>query len=69
MRIFSARAPVPTCALRAAVGLQRQPAEVPVAEHIGERLTLPAALYEPARDCALHFGQRPVVLGVELDAL
>ena len=54
---------------RARIGLQRQPAEVPVAEHVRERLTRAAALHELARCCALGLGQRPVVLRVELDAL
>src|SRR5260221_617254 len=53
---------------RPAVRLQREPAEVPVAEHVSERLALPAALDELACGCALRVGKRAVVLGVELDA-
>jgi hypothetical protein len=52
---------------RAPVRLQRQPAEVPVAEDVGERLALSAALDELACSGALGIGERTVVLGVELD--
>ena len=53
---------------RTRIRLERQPAEVPVAEHVGERLAAAAALHQLARRGALRFGHRPVVLRVELDA-
>ena len=47
---------------RAGVGLERQPPEAPVAEHVGERLAAAAALDERACRRSLCFGQRPVEL-------
>ena len=52
---------------RARVGAQRQAAEVPVAEHVRERLTRAPPLHELACSVPLRLGQRPVVLRVELD--
>jgi hypothetical protein len=54
---------------RARVGAQRQLPEAPLAEHVGERLPVAAPLDEGAGRCPLSFGERAVVLGVELDSL
>src|SRR5262249_21332421 len=53
---------------RALVGLERETAEVPVAEHVRERLALTTATNQLASRRALVVGERAVVLGVELDA-
>ncbi len=52
----------------ARVGQQRQPPEVPVAEHIGERLTSPPPLDELAGCGTLDLTQGSIVLGVQLHA-
>ena len=45
-----------------------KPPEVPVAEHVGERLTSPPPLDELAGRGTLGLAQRPIVLGVQLHA-
>ena len=52
---------------RAGVGLQRQTAEAPVAEDVGERLALAAALDQRAHGGELGLRERLVEARVELE--
>ena len=53
---------------RAGVRPQRQPPEAPLAEHIGERLAGASAAEQLAHLRQLLLAERPVELGVQLDA-
>ena len=52
---------------RTVVYLQRQPAEAPFAEHVGERLAAAAAIDENARAAELVLRERAVVLEIEVE--
>ena len=52
---------------RPRVGLQRQPAEAPVAQDVGQRLARGAALEDRPPRGPLGFRERPVALGVQLE--
>ena len=52
---------------RAGVAMQLQPVEAPAAEHVGERLALPAPAHELAQAVDLGRLERAVVVEVELE--
>src|SRR4051812_46554125 len=53
---------------RALVGLEHDPAEAPLPQHVGEGLATSSPPHELARSVALRLRQWPVVVRVELDA-
>ena len=52
---------------RPLVGREREAAEIPLSEHVGEGLAPPAPLHELPRRRGLRLGQRTLEPGVELD--